>query len=84
MTTNPNTFWRVLGRLVVHLCIAFGLLIAALVVAPWSHPTAQVLAYAWFLTLVATATMKRPPSHYGSHAEWWRDRANWWVEYSRS
>ncbi len=81
-TDNPNTFWRVLGRFVLYMAIAFSLPILALVVNPWSHLIAQVIFNIWFVALLVVITMRRPPANYDSYSAWWRDRDNWWVSYS--
>lgn len=78
MTANPNSIPRLLGRLVVNVTIAFSLLILALLINPWSHTAAQVLAHVWLVAFVVTAFfMKRPPSHYDGYLAWWADRRNW-------
>lgn len=81
MTANPNTFWRVLGRLAQSMLIVFSLPVVALLISPYSHLTAQVLANAWVFVLFGVITMRRPPADYGSYTAWWLDRDNWWVAY---
>ncbi len=72
---------QVLGHLLLNLTIAFGPLVAALILNPYWHDGAVILANLWFLGVVIVATQRRAPVHYDSFLSWWRDRANWWVKW---
>ena len=81
MTTNPNTLPRIAGRFLANTSIAFGPLVAALIINRWNHDAAVILANLWLAAFLVMATQRRHPGHYNSYPAWFADRANWWKPF---
>ncbi len=78
---DPNTPLKIFGRFIAFIAIAFGPVIAALILNQWYHDAAVILANLWLVAAIIVMSQRRAPCYYDSYRAWYADRANWWKKF---